>query len=157
MSDQNKEAIKILEKAVEINPEFGASYYFLGRAYAADGQIEKGYEYMVNMALNNAKYPHAPQDKRILLSLSQTMAQKGDYEKVVEIYKYLIKFKFASADTWASLAAAYVQIGEYENAIQAAQKAASLDASFGSDANNFIQMIQDGKIEELKQATGYSE
>jgi len=53
----------------------------------------------------------------------------------------------------ASLAAAYLQLDQYDKAIEAAQLAASLDPSFAPDAELFIKAIQSGQIEELKKST----
>ena len=153
LDNQNKEAIDVLERAVELNPNFGASYYFLGRAYVVDGQIDKGYDFMINKALVESLFKHTPQDNRLLLYLSETIAKTGDYKKVVEIYKQLIKISPNDVNMLASLAAAYVQIDEFDLAIQTAQKAAILDPSFAPEADYFIQMIQEGKIDELKEAT----
>jgi|GEM_PF-911403 len=147
-------AIDILQKAVDLNSTFGASYYYLGRAYLTAGDLEKGYDSIINKALGENHY--APDNNIVLLALGEALAAKGKYSQVKTVYEVVVKRetdKKTKAQFLAALAAAYVQVNDKDKAIAAAQQAAELDPSFAEEANYFIEMIQAGRIEELKQST----
>jgi tetratricopeptide (TPR) repeat protein len=106
--------------------------------------------------LLEVEFVHGPQDPTLLLSLSEAFVEKGDYERVIAIYKHIINIPNLPSVSalYAALAAAYVQVDELDLAVEAAQKAAELDPDFAREAEYFIQLIEEGRIDELKETTG---
>ena len=154
LADKTEDAIGILKKAVELNSTFGASDYYLGRAYLVKGDLAMAYDSIVNKSLGEKHY--TPENNTILLALSDALAAKGKYSQVIPIYESVIKRatnKKTKAQFLAALAAAYVQIDDSDKAIASAQEAAELDPSFAEEADYFINMIRAGRIEALKQST----
>ena len=154
IANEPQVAIDILQKAVDLNPTFGASSYYLGRAYLAANDLDLAYDSIINKALGEKKY--TPENNIILLALSDALAARGKYSQVIPVYENVInreKDKTTKAQFLAALAAAYVQVNDADKAIASAQQAAVLDPSFASEAEYFINMIQSGRIEELKKST----
>ena len=151
IGERDQEAKDILEKALQLNPDFAASYYYLGRAYLVSGDIDRAYDYIINQAIKDRNY--IPENTQILLALSQPFVKNQNYQKVVVIYEEILTIDTKNAQVAAGLAAAYVQLDQFDKAIEAAQRAAALDPSFASDAELFIKMIKSGQIQELKEMT----
>ena len=66
----------------------------------------------------------------------------NDSKKLAELFEALTVIKPKDPQAFASLAAAYKQIGEKDKAIKAAQTAAALDPTFAKEAQNFINSLR---------------
>jgi len=150
LAGESEKAVEVLEQAVRLEPKFSATYYYLGRALLTNGQLEEAYDAIVNKAFIERNYH--PENNTIAFVLAEEMATAGEYKKMVMVYQYLIVFEPRSARVYSALAIAYVLADQPEDAIRAAQKAAELDPSFAAESRVFIQAIQDGRIDELKQS-----
>jgi O-antigen ligase/cytochrome c-type biogenesis protein CcmH/NrfG len=151
ISERVEEAKKTLEKALALNPDFSATYYYLGRAYLTNDEVDQAYDYIISQAIEERKYQ--PQNIKILVALSQKFVERKDYPKVAIIYEKILEIDPNNAQVTAALAAAYVQLDQFDKAIETAQRAASLDSSFAQDSQLFIEMIKSGQIQQLKEST----
>lgn len=150
IAEDNKPAIEILEKAVELNPSYNASYYYLGRAYLADGQPDKAYEFLINQAIKAKGYQ--PQNSLILMSLAGELIDRKSYGEVIEVYLAILEFQPKNSDIMAALAAVYLQVDDYDKAIEFARKAAEINPAMADETKTFINLIESGQAEKLKQA-----
>jgi O-antigen ligase len=151
LADEPEKARDILEQALALNQEFPESYYYLGRAYLATGEIDKGYDFIINQAIGSFGY--APPNDRVLLLLAQEYLQKNDYVKLVRIYEELWKTNKKNVSVAASLAAAYIQLDRFDEAAAMVEEAVKLDSSFSSEAAWILEKIQKGQFQELKEST----
>jgi len=150
LAGESERAIEILTQAVELEPRFGATYYYLGRAFLTGGRLSEAYDAIVNKSF--IEYGSQPEVTTIAYVLAEELAVAGEYEKMVVVYEHLAKFESRNARAHSALAIGYVLADRPEDAIRAAQKAAELDPGFAPEAAVFIQAIQEGKIDELKQS-----
>lgn len=150
IAGDNKKAIEILGKAVGLNPSFGASDYYLGRAYLADNEPDLAYDYIISRAIKEKKY--LPQNNLILMSLAGRLVDKKSYDKVIEVYQAILKFEPNNSDVMAALAAVYLAIDDYDKAMATARRAAEINPALAEETAIFIKLIQSGQIEKLKQA-----
>ncbi|MFH1522633.1 MAG: O-antigen ligase family protein [Patescibacteria group bacterium] len=148
--DKIELAKEILEKALELSPQFRATNYFLGRVYLTNNEIDKAYDYLMNKSVLAG---YALENDIILLALAQSLAKYNQYDKVIKVFNEIIKIKPKDSQVLASLAAAYVQVDDFEKAIETAQKAIEVDPGFRQEAEYFIYLIENGQIDELKEMT----
>ena len=150
ISNQNDKAIVILEEARDLNPDFSHTYYYLGRTYLAQSDDDRSYE-NVNKAIMEMGF--TPPNNKILLLLAQDFAKKDNYKKVIDIYNIILKFEPKNTQIMSALAAAYVQNDQYEKAIETAIATFNIDPDFKEEANLLIYLIEEGRIDELKEMT----
>lgn len=147
---EDQKAIDAIKQALSLEPEFGGSYYYLGRAYLSIGDIEKAYDAMVVRGF--IEHKHNPGDLVFAYVLAEALAGAGEYEKMVTTYEQIARIDYLDPRAFSALSAGYVLVNRFDDAITAAQKAAELDPGFAPEAAAFIQAIQEGRIEELKQS-----
>lgn len=169
-ANRNDDALKTMNKALELSPKKQQIYFVIADVYLAKGDNKKALEIMqsaynldksydeaaknlaVVMILNNQK--NEAEDllqktfgKRILgdKELVNAYARVNDYEKVKEIWMEILKQEPDSAQNHVSLAASYLKLNERENAIKELQKAAELNPQFKKDADYYIGEIRAGR------------
>ncbi len=149
LADESEKAIEILEQAASLEPDFSGTYYYLGRAFLTNGELDKAYDAIVNKGFIERGY--WPENNTIAFVLAEELANAGEYGKMVTTYEHLARFEYRNPRVFSALATAYVLGDRLVDAITAAQKAAVLDPSFAPEAAAFIQAIEEGRIDELKQ------
>ena len=126
------------KKAVELNPEAGISYWYLG---------------LVEADLGNYKEAEAAIDQSVKVVDSYSLSE-SDYSKVVNVYNHtgnyiklawvfeeLIGLGPNNAQYHASLASVYAKLGKLDKAVVEAKKAAELDGSFDAEAKAFVKSL----------------
>ena len=129
--------IEYFQRAVDLNPDVGVSYWYLGSA-----KLEKGDISGINdiEKASQVLYSHKPNEQEYL-RLAQVYLSLNNYEKIVEIYQVLTELNGTDPKYWAGLATAYAKIKKYDDAEKATRKAVELDPSFESDARIFLRSI----------------
>lgn len=116
----DQEALKYLEKAVQILPYDYQSRNNLGIVYGRLGQPEKALkELLLAMYL-------APNDESIKINLSLLYLRQKEYKKAEEILKNLIEKNPEDAQLHYRLSYVYKEMGSYDKAILELQKASQL-------------------------------
>jgi tetratricopeptide (TPR) repeat protein len=116
----DEEAVKYLEKAVQILPYDYQSRNNLGIVYGKLEQFEEGYrELMIAMQLD-------PDNDNIKLNLGILFLRQKEYQKSEEVFKYLVKKNPGDGQLRFRLAFIYKEMGRYEKAISELQKASEL-------------------------------
>jgi len=69
----------------------------------------------------------------------------GNFQKIKEIWEYLIREQPNNAQLYVSLAATYLQLGERQNAIKELEKAIELEPKFKEQGEYFINEIRAGR------------
>ena len=86
------------------------------------------------------------------MSLAAQLVDQKSYNKVIEVYRVILKFEPNNADVMAALAAVYLQLDDYDKAIAMARQAAAIDPAFAEETEAFINLIQSGQIDKLKKS-----
>jgi len=116
----DEQAIKHLEKAIQILPYDYQSRNNLGIVYGKVGQFERAYqELMLAMHLD-------PENDNIKINLGILLLRQKEYQKAEEVFKYLIHRYPKDAQLHYRLAFVYKEWGRYDQAISELQKASEL-------------------------------
>ena len=134
-----QESYNSFKRALELNPQVTLSYwfvgvtaYYLGNYQEAVASIEKA------MEMGYAEYKNSISD---LIRLVNVYDKVGNYQKIVEFYNLAINEDPENPQLYASLAATYARLGEYDKAKQTALKAVEIDPEFREEAEKFINSL----------------
>ncbi len=137
--DKYQDALATYKKALELNPKVGVSYWYMAVTYSYLKDYKSAVEY-VNLA---QEHSYVFSNVAEVKQAANFYAEVKDYPKTVVWYKKALELDSKDAQTWASLAAAYKEIGKDDQAVEAAQKAAELDsANYGAEAQRFIESLK---------------
>ena len=116
----DEEAVKYLEKAVQILPYDYLSRNNLGIVYGKLGQFEKAHrELAIAMELD-------PNDDNKKINLAILFQSQKEYQKAEEVYRYLIEKNPKDPQLHFRLAFVYKEMGSYESAISELKRASEL-------------------------------
>jgi len=143
---QEKTGLEQLQKAIELNENYGESYCQYSQAYLILGQEEEAWKQMDKCVSSGGFKTYA--QKAVFAKVVQHYQGEGDYEKMVVTYRRYAEL-VNSVDIWQSLAELYTQEENWQEAKTSAQKALEL-APFGEKRNSikvFLDIVE-GKINE---------
>lgn len=129
-------ANQYFKNASELNPDVGMIYWYWAATEYELGNLAKGKE-LVKKAEEKGYHLSDDDYGRIL----KTYVVRKDYKNIIEIYKKIIEHESRNAQYHASLAATYVKVGQIDEAIIEAKKAAELDPSFEAEARGFVEAL----------------
>ncbi len=133
---RNSEVLPLFKKAVELNDEVANSHWNYGIMAIALDQKQLG-EAEIKRAVELG-HSFEPSDiQRLISAYSRT----NDWLKIISLYQEWISLTSNDAAPYAGLAAAYAQAGDKLNAKQSALKAAEIDPSFKTEAEQFIKNL----------------
>lgn len=114
---QYDNAIAAFQKAVDLNPNVGFSYWYLSVAEFQRGDMKEALRF-VNLALQRG-YKLNEQDAQKLIAIYINL---GDIPNVVMAYEHLVKVVPNNPLYWAGLAEGYRQLNRISDAVTAARK-----------------------------------
>ena len=124
------------QKAVDLNPDVGISWWYLGVVEMQAGQVDKA---LVAMATAIKKgYGLSEND---YLNLASIYVKNNDFQNLVAIYENLVKLKPTNAQYMASLAVVYAKVGRIDDAVAQARLAAQVDVNFTPEAKRFVESL----------------
>lgn len=124
------------QKAIDLNPDVGVSYWYLGSVEMQTGQVDKA---LANMGIAIKKgYVLSEND---YLNLASIYVKKNDFQNLIIVYESLIKLKPDNAQYVASLAVVYSKVGRIDDAVRMARLAAQMDSNFEPEAIRFVQSL----------------
>ncbi len=132
----NLRAAEYFQRAAELNPEVGLSYWYWAATEFEMGNTDKGWE-LIKKA-ESARYSASEVDYSRLLGI---YVAKNDFKKIAEIYEHIIDRGSKDPEDYASLAVAYQKIGNIDGAEKMARWAAELDPSFTAEAKRFVESL----------------
>lgn len=140
---RDKEAILVLEKALELNPRIGETYWGLAIMYSKLNDNGKVIE-NVKKAVDNEL------DLRILklqdiADILPIFEQKQDFQIMIYLYNRAIQLDPENADYLAKLAGTYAALGQNEKAVETAQKIILISPAAAGQVNQFILDVEAGK------------
>jgi O-antigen ligase/Tfp pilus assembly protein PilF len=138
-----EESYSSFKQALDLNPNVAISYWFLGMAAVETGRnnperYQEASGYVEKAIALGYDYKNSLNDLMRLVNLYDKVK---NYQKVVEMYELAIIEAPDKAQLYASLAAAYAKIGNYQSAIKAARKSAEIDPNFKEEAEKFIKSL----------------
>jgi len=129
-------AREAFEKAIDLSPTVGLSYWYLGAIYIQEGNTQRGLE-LIDDAI---KYGYQLGESEYL-NLANAYVKSGDLEHLVTIYEGLVRLEPTKVQYLASLAVVYSRLGRIDEAVASARLAVKIDPSFEADARAFVQSL----------------
>lgn len=126
------------KKAVELNPDVGISWWYLG---VTQFELENRTEALNSLEkafLATNAYDANVDDLNRMLNIYIGV---GDLNKIAKIYVRLTELDPNNAQYHASLAATYSQLGKIDEAVLQAKAASDIDSSFEPDARAFVKSL----------------
>ncbi len=130
-------AIEFFQKAVDLNPKTGLSYWYLGAAKLESGDMG-GIKDMERALTGENRYSPNEQD---YLRLINFYLKTNDFAKIANAFERIIPLNPKNPQYYASLATAYVNLGRIDEAVAMARKAVQVDPSFEADARVFLRSL----------------
>jgi serine/threonine protein kinase/tetratricopeptide (TPR) repeat protein len=156
--DDDRAAIPLLKRAVELDPNFALAYARLGAAYFNERQMRMAREHLTKaFELRN----RASERERLYIEARYTDAVTGDVPKLIEIYS---RWKQIYPRDWTApnnLGIHYADLGEDTKAVEESLLALKLnpDAAYAY-GNLALTYVDTGRLDEAKaiidQAVGRS-
>jgi tetratricopeptide (TPR) repeat protein len=139
----DEEAVKYLEKAVQILPYDYQSRNNLGIVYGRSGQPEKALKELTTAILLK------PEDESIKINLSIFYQRQKEYRKAEEVLSYLLSKNPQNANLHYRIALVYKDAEEYEKAISELLKSSELAPhiinSYEELGNIYVSRIKDSE------------
>lgn len=132
-------ALEWFKKARDLNPDVEVSYWYLGLVQYQRGNVQEAIKYLdISLQKGHAlTEPDAQKLVTIYLNIK-------DFKRIVIVYEQLVKNFPDNYRNWASLAAAYTQVGRIPDAVNAVRKAVELnpnDTAFRQQAEMFLRSL----------------
>jgi len=121
IAGKNPEAVKALETAISLNPNFYLAYYNLGLTYSNMTNFSaaiKAFESALKLS---------PQDGSALYNLANAYLKNNEFEKAIATYQKLITLDANTADYHHNLGIAYASAGKNNEAVLAYQSSLKLE------------------------------
>jgi len=138
-------AIEALEKARELNPNIGDTYWGLAVMYSKLDQGEKTIK-NVKKAIKGKATLNRIIDIEDVLPIFE---QEKDYQSLIFLYQQAISLQPNSVDYLARLAGSYASLGRDEEAIKTAEKIININPFMSEQVNQFVADVKAGKYLEV--------
>jgi tetratricopeptide (TPR) repeat protein len=145
-AQRHEEAVQVLIKAIEINPNYAEPYLALGNAYTALGRREEAQKFLMVFQEFNVyqkelaravdlvrQHPHVAEAH---YNLATAFTKAGHFEEAVQEYRITTDLAPNFVQAYNNLGVNHVQLGAYEEARIAYQQAIILDSTFVDAYNN---------------------
>lgn len=134
---RDAEVLPLFQKAIDLNDKVAISHWNYGIMAISVGEREAG-EREIKKAIELG-HSYGAEDIQQLINIYMRLK---DYPKVISLYEEWIVLPTPSgAQPYAGLAALYAQMGEKQEAKDAALEAARIDPSYQPEAEQFIKSL----------------
>ena len=139
----------LLERAIQLDPNFAAAYAGLSDYYAGAGDVELAAEY-AQKAYDLRE--HATEEDRFRISANYYALVLGDLERELSVYPAWEHMYPGSAGAWINSASTRLSLGDYARALKEGQEALRLDPAANTPyVNSGIALLALNRREEVKQ------
>lgn len=126
-------AVKMFEKAIEVNPGYPGSYNNLGVVYSRMGQFDqalRSFEKAINLHPRFAEPYH---------NQGQTLLQQGEVDRAIELCQKAIQLKPNYPDAYNTLGVAYGMKGDWARMIEYCEKAIFYNPQYVQAHMNLVE------------------
>lgn len=145
-SEAINEAVKYLEKSIEIFPEYHSAYINLSNAYSQLNRYKEAIEYLKKMVAIDTTFENG------FFQLAITYYNSGDYENTIASAERLLKLSPSYYQAYNLIGLAYKSKKIYDMAIQSFSKAIHIYPDYADSKNNLKNTYLDLGIENGKNA-----
>ena len=137
--DENKEALSNLNKAVDLNPSSPESYWRLALAFKKMNRPTDAFD-MAQRA-DSMKYGGTRGYLPDILRLIDIHAEANQYGQLISLYHRVMKIRPNYAQSYASVAVSYKEMGDKYSAIKYTEKAQEFDPASTDQVRGFIESM----------------
>ena len=139
----------LLERAIQLDPNFAAAYAGLSDYYAGAGDVQLAAEY-AQKAYDLRE--HATEEDRFRISANYYCLVLGDLERELSVYPAWERMYPRSGGAWINSASTRLSLGDYARALKESQEALRLDPDMNTPyVNSGIALLALNRREEVKQ------
>ncbi len=135
---RTEDTVALYRKMVELTPGVPFTEWTLGTTLVRTEQVEEGRRLMEHAMEDPAFAEQVYGQGYLLQRLVDLYIKAEDWPKLVDTYLRIVTLNPSRAEVWGSLALAHQKTGEYDQAIAAAEKAASLEPRYREEADALI-------------------
>jgi tetratricopeptide (TPR) repeat protein len=130
------------EEMVRLTPNVPYSHWSLGYAYLEAGRIADAQREMETALKDPDLHAMVYSQGNLLRRLINLYVDEQRWPDLADAYRSLLSLEPTNASAWGALALTYQKLGDYSNAISAAQEASKADPQFTGAANQLIKELQ---------------
>lgn len=132
------ETIQLLEKAVELEPNVGYSHWYLAMAYSIAGEYQLAKEHIVEAEKGGFYFKDNLENLKRVINIYSVLK---DDANLLPLYVRATELAPSDAQTWASLAATYANLGQFDKAREAVQKVLEINPDLASQVEEFLNLL----------------
>lgn len=130
-------AVEFFQKAVDLNPDTGLSWWYLGVAKIQNKDRSGEDDLEKSLTVKNRYNPSESDYLRLINNYLET----ENFTKIAQTYERLIEVNPANPQYFATLATAYAKLGRIDEAVKMSRRAVAVDSSFEPDAQVFLKSL----------------
>ena len=115
LTENNAGAVPLLQRAIQIDPEFAMAYGFLGRIYADLAEPALAAE---NLRKAYGLRDHATDPERLFIAMNYSLVVTGNLEEVARTGEAWTQIYPRAIDALTLLSVAYQNLGKYEKSAE---------------------------------------
>lgn len=140
---QYETTIEYFQKAIDLNPDVGISYWYLAMVELQIGKETKSAD-RIRQGIKSSEeaivHGYSPSELEHLRVVNAALELK-DYEQLVRSYERLIAISKTNVSYYESLAFSYAEVGRIDDAVRTAREAVKIDPSILPRARTFVQSL----------------
>ncbi|EAR95646.2 tetratricopeptide repeat protein (macronuclear) [Tetrahymena thermophila SB210] len=109
--DDIEEAIKMLQKSIELDPSYQDSYLLLAKIYENQNEEQSSIE------IYEKYYQIDPYDASVVIKLAKYFQKENNIEKSMNYYKFLIEIRESYEPAYQAISSLYLQQNKLDQAI----------------------------------------
>lgn len=135
---KTEEAIPLLQQAIDLEPDFSRSYWYLGMSYQVSGQYELAAQNIAEAERLGYDWKENVQEINRLIDIYNVLQ---DDENLVKVLLSALNLDPSNTQYLTQLAAAYANLGQYNLARAIAQRAVEIDPNLTDKVQEFINQL----------------
>ncbi len=135
---RGEEAINLLQKAIELEPRLDRSHWYLAMAYKSAGQYELAKEKAIEAGEKGYSWKDNLTELKRVIDIYLAL---NDDANLLPLYLKAIELNPNDPQFWASLAASYANLGQYEKAREAAKKVEEINPELAPKIEEFLKSL----------------
>ncbi|MDO8264821.1 MAG: O-antigen ligase family protein, partial [Candidatus Parcubacteria bacterium] len=135
---KDNEAIDLFQKAIDLEPKYPRSYWFLAMAYRATGDSVATLQKIKEAEVAGYDWQSNIDDITKVISIYYSL---GDDSSLIPLIEKALTLQPQSSQLWAMLASSYANLNEYDKAREAAKRAGEIDPNLSDAIDQFIKTL----------------
>lgn len=135
---KTEEAVLLLKKAADLEPRMGQSRWYLAMAYGITGQYQLAKEETIEAEEKGFKWKENLTELKRAIDIYLAL---NDDAGLVPLYLKAIELNPTDSQLWASLAASYANLGQYEKARESAMRVIEINPDLRPKVEEFLKSL----------------